>query len=214
MSGEFNSFLREHGIISQLSTSRTPQQNGVVERKKLNFDLYIVTYIFNLVPSKLVPTTLLEMWSGHKHSLHHNHIWGCPTRVLKKQANKLEFRSDVYLFVGYLKGTRGFFYFYSPIDQKVFVSTNARFLEENYMANKEIWSDIGWSKTINEPVIIRTIHDLLNQIPSKPVDSSTPPKPHRRGRIIWNEIGLYYWESLLRQSFRSWNWSHKLWWNN
>ena len=74
MSGEFNSFLREHGIISQLSTSRTPQQNGVVERKKLNFDLYIVTYIFNLVPSKLVPTTLLEMWSGHKHSLHHNHI--------------------------------------------------------------------------------------------------------------------------------------------
>ena len=38
------------------------------------------------------------------------------------------------MFVGYPNGTRGGF-FYSPSDKKVFVSTNATFLEDDYMTN-------------------------------------------------------------------------------
>ena len=34
------------------------------------------------------------------------------------------------------KGTKGYM-FYDPQDQKVFVSTNARFLEENYMIDNK-----------------------------------------------------------------------------
>ena len=56
---------------------------------------------------------------------------GSPTHVLKRDPSKLETRSDVCLFVGYLKGTKGYI-FYDPQDQKVFVSTNARF--------KEVWA--------------------------------------------------------------------------
>ena len=33
MSIEFVSFLKEHEILSQFSTPRTPQQNGVTERR-------------------------------------------------------------------------------------------------------------------------------------------------------------------------------------
>ena len=33
MSTQFDSFLKEHRIISQLSALRTPQQNRVVERR-------------------------------------------------------------------------------------------------------------------------------------------------------------------------------------
>ena len=47
---------------------------------------------------------------------------------------KLESCSELCLFVGYPKETRGF-YFDSTEEQKVFVSTNATFLEENYMKN-------------------------------------------------------------------------------
>ena len=56
------------------------------------------------------------------------------THVLKGKTGKLEPRTEVCLFVGYPKGTRGGL-FYSPQDKKVFVSTNATFLENDYMAN-------------------------------------------------------------------------------
>ena len=43
-------------------------------------------------------------------------------------------RADVCLFVGYSRSTRGGL-FYSPQDKKVFVSTNATFLENTYMTD-------------------------------------------------------------------------------
>ena len=48
--------------------------------------------------------------------------------MLKGKIGKLEPRTEVCLFVGYPKGTRGCL-FYSPQDKKVFVSSNATFLE-------------------------------------------------------------------------------------
>jgi hypothetical protein len=54
--------------------------------------------------------------------------------VLDKEADKLAPRTDVRLFVGYPKGTKGGL-FYSPKDQKVIISTNAQFLEEDYIMN-------------------------------------------------------------------------------
>ena len=47
--------------------------------------------------------------------------------VLKEKTEKLEPRTEICMFVGYPKGTRGGL-FYSPQDNKVFVSTNAMFL--------------------------------------------------------------------------------------
>ena len=52
--------------------------------------------------------------------------------MLKNKNTKLEPSSQVCLFVGYPKKTRGGF-FYIPNDNKVFVLTNATFLEEDYM---------------------------------------------------------------------------------
>ena len=54
--------------------------------------------------------------------------------LLKEKVEKLESRIEVCIFVGYLRGTKGGL-LYSPKDQKAIVSTNARFLEENYVMN-------------------------------------------------------------------------------
>ena len=54
--------------------------------------------------------------------------------MLKGKTRKLEPHSEVCMLVGYPKGTRGGL-FYSPQDNKVFVSINARFLEHTYMAD-------------------------------------------------------------------------------
>ena len=84
MSIEFVSFLKEHGILSQFSALGTPQQNGVAERSTqtlldmvrsmmslstlpLSFWEYALetsAYILNMVLSKSVPKTPMEMWTG------------------------------------------------------------------------------------------------------------------------------------------------------
>ena len=96
----------------------------------------------NLVPSKTVSTTPKELQTGRKPSLSHVRIWGSPTHVLKRDPSKLESRTDVCLFVGYPNGTKGYL-FYDPQEQKVIVSTNAWFLEEDYMMHNKPRSKIA-----------------------------------------------------------------------
>ena len=126
LSIEFISFLKEHEILSQLSAPGNSQQNGVVERINrtlldmvrsminlsklpLSFWGYAVettTYNLNMVSSKSVPKTRMEMWTGRKLILSHIHIWGCLAYVLKQSSDKLDAKSKLYYFVGYSKGTR------------------------------------------------------------------------------------------------------------
>ena len=54
--------------------------------------------------------------------------------MLKGKTYKLEPRIEVCFLVGYPRGTKGGL-FYSPKDHKVIVSTNSRFLEEDYVMN-------------------------------------------------------------------------------
>ncbi|KAL8093711.1 hypothetical protein AgCh_035549 [Apium graveolens] len=153
--------LRQDGIESQLTAPGTPQQNGVAERRNRTLlesvrsmmsysdlpksfwghALEITAYLLNLVPSKSVPKPLLELWTGYKPSLRHIRIWGCPAHVLNKNATKLKSRTEVKLFVGYPMGTIGYL-FYSPKNRDVIVSTNARFLEEDYIMNHKHMSSI------------------------------------------------------------------------
>ena len=156
LSAEFIDHLVQNGIVSQLTTPGTPQQNGVSERRNrtlLNmvrsmmsysdlpyflwgYALSTAVYILNHVPTKSAPKTPRELWTGRKPCLQHFRIWGCPVHVLKGKMDKLESRSKVCYFVGYPKGTKGW-YFYNPQEQTVFVSTNAVFLEEDYVMNHQ-----------------------------------------------------------------------------
>jgi len=77
-----------------------------------------------LIPFKSVPSILTELWTGRKPSLKHVRIWGSQAHMLKENTNKLESRTEVCLFVGYPRGTKGDL-FYSPKDQKVNVRINA-----------------------------------------------------------------------------------------
>ena len=51
--------------------------------------------------------------------------------------DKLESRTEVCLFVGYPKETKSGF-FYNPKDNKVFVSTNAKYLEDKHIRNHKL----------------------------------------------------------------------------
>ncbi|KAL5756634.1 hypothetical protein ACOSQ2_021380 [Xanthoceras sorbifolium] len=85
---EFEDYIVENGIVSQLTALGTPQQNG-------GYALQTATYILNVVPSKSVPKTPLELWNGRKAILRYFRIWGYPVHVLKSRSGKLEPRSQM-----------------------------------------------------------------------------------------------------------------------
>ena len=102
--------------------------------------------------------------------------------MLKGKADKLESRIDVYFFVGYLRGTK-YGLFYCPKDQKVIVSSNARFLEEDFVMNHKFRSKIileelkGERPTHNSSIPIiqeKTAQDRVIDI----------PLPRRSGRNV------------------------------
>ena len=107
-------------------------------------------YLLNLVSSKSVPKTPVELWNGRKPSTRHLHIWGCPAHVLKGNSNKLQSKTEVVFFVGYPKGIVGGL-FYSHKDNNMFLSTNAKFLENNYMNYYTPRSRVVLAE-MNEPV--------------------------------------------------------------
>nr|GFA76967.1 putative RNA-directed DNA polymerase [Tanacetum cinerariifolium] len=123
LSNEFVSFCREHGIKRQLTTSFTPQQNGVAKRKNRTVINMVVTllsaknmpkmfwaeatcwsfYVLNRSTTKaLSDMTPQEAWSGLKPTVNHFCVWGCLTyvHVPKEKQTKLEKKSVVCVLIG------------------------------------------------------------------------------------------------------------------
>ena len=200
---EFKDYLLEHGILSQLTAPGTPQQNGVVERRNRTlldmvrsmmsysslpipfwgYSLQTAVYILNVLPSKSIQKTPLELWNGHKPSLRLFRIWGCPKHVLKGKIGKLEPRAKVCMFVSYPKRTRGGF-FYSPSDKKVFVSTNATFLEDDYMTNFKPRSKVVLEELRSDQIrkLPSTTDERQSQKTTIPIQNILVPR--HSGRLV------------------------------
>jgi hypothetical protein len=92
------------------------------------------------------------------------------------------------LFVGYPKGTRGYLS-YSPKEMKVFVTTNMRFLEEEYLNNNRPKSEKVLEEMVNarKTTSLEVIEDevIVFDTPQITVDE-TPSNiiPHRSERIV------------------------------
>ena len=106
--------------------------------------------------------------------------------MLQGDADKLESRTEVRLFVGYPRGTKGGL-FYSPKDQKVIVSTNARFLEEDYVMNHKPMSRIVLEEMRGEtPILVPLVQVEEPQVTAQRVTNDTiqPIMPRLSGRVV------------------------------
>ncbi|KAL0457767.1 UNVERIFIED_CONTAM: Retrovirus-related Pol polyprotein from transposon TNT 1-94 [Sesamum latifolium] len=123
ISGEFIDYLKENGILSQLTPPGTPQLNRVAERRNrtlldivrcmmrftelppvlLGYALEMVAKLLNIAPSKSVPQTPYEIWGKP----------ACPTSSsdIRKKLRDIT---------------------YDPAEQKIFVSRNTVFLEKGF----------------------------------------------------------------------------------
>ena len=98
LKGPFSKYLEDSGIVGQFTISGSPEQNGLAERRNRTLmemvrsmisrtnlpgflwgeALKTALYILNRVPTKAVPLTPFELWTGRKPSLNHLKVWGCP----------------------------------------------------------------------------------------------------------------------------------------
>lgn len=106
-----------------------------------------------------------------------------PAHVLRKKTGKLASRSELCLFVGYPIGTKGCT-FYSPDDKKMFVSTNTRFLELDYIKNRMPRSELVLKEMLDERAPASQIRTSLIPTEKEPLPEPSHTAPRRSGRVI------------------------------
>ena len=102
--------------------------------------------------------------------------------MLKEKMSKLKTRSEVCYFIGYPKGTYGW-YFYDPREQKVFVRTNAIFLEDDYILNYKPKERIVLEEVMGEPSDSPTVNSNTKQENAMTLPSFVLV-PRHSGRIV------------------------------
>ncbi|KAL4366735.1 hypothetical protein GQ457_05G021070 [Hibiscus cannabinus] len=110
--------LEECGIVSQLTPPDTSWWNGVYKRRNQTlldifrsmmshndlptsfwgYELEIVAFTLNRVPSKSVQKTPHEMWTGKRPNMSIMKIWGCKAYVKHQMSTKLGPKSENALF--------------------------------------------------------------------------------------------------------------------
>ena len=72
--------------------------------------LKTAVHILNRVPSKSVPKTPYELWTGRKPSLRHLRVWGCPAeaKVFNPNIGKLDPKTVSCHFIGYPDRSKGY----------------------------------------------------------------------------------------------------------
>ena len=129
---EFDEFCNEHGINHNFSAPRTPQQNGVVERKNRTLEEMTCTmlcendlpryfwaeaintscYILNRVLIRpILKKTPYELWKNRKPTIKYFHIFGCRCFILnngKDNLSKFDAKSDEGIFLGYSTSSKAY----------------------------------------------------------------------------------------------------------
>ena len=91
-------------------------------------------HILNRVPSKSVPKTPYELWTGREPSLNHLRVWGClaEAKVFNPNIGKLDCKIVSCHFIGYPDKSKGY-HFCCPNRHTKFVETRHTVFLENKM---------------------------------------------------------------------------------
>ncbi|KAH9681167.1 hypothetical protein KPL71_026862 [Citrus sinensis] len=143
-SNEFIEFFEANGIRRPLTVPRSPQQNGVEERKNRT----ILNMARSMLKSKRLPKkfwaetvacavylsnrsrtisvwgkTPQQAWSGRKPGITHLRVFGiiAHVHVLDKSRAKLDDKSEKFIFIGYDNNSKGY-KLYNPNNGKIVIS--------------------------------------------------------------------------------------------
>jgi len=146
-----DNFCEKHGIKRELTVRRTPQQNGVAERKNRTIvemarsmlqnkslpkqfwaeAVNTAVYILNRSPTKaILNTTPYEAWFNRKPNVDHFRVFGCIaySHIPKENREKLDGKGEKCIFIGYSNESKGY-RLYNPETKKMIISRDVIFDE-------------------------------------------------------------------------------------
>jgi len=129
--GEFETFCEKHGIFHEFSSPRTPQQNGVVERKNRTLQEMARTmihennlakhfwaeavnttcYVQNRIYIRpILEKTAYELFKGRRPYISYFHQFGCTCYILNKKLyiKKFDAKAQRGIFLGYLERSKAY----------------------------------------------------------------------------------------------------------
>jgi hypothetical protein len=163
-SKEFMDLFGEHGIKRQFSAARTPQQNGVVERKNRTIQEMARTMLkdsklSDIFWAQAVHTTVhilnrgmlrsnsdktpYELWKGRLENVKHFRVFGSKCYIKREDGRlgKFDSRVDKGILVGYSRKRKAYKCF-SPRLNKIMESINVTIDETDVQKDKEGRKDL------------------------------------------------------------------------
>jgi hypothetical protein len=115
--------------------------------------LKIAIHILNRVPSKSVPKTPYELWTGRVPSLNHLRVWGslAKAKVFNPNIGKLDPKTVSYHFIGYPEKSKDFCFYYPDRHTKFIETRHAVFLEDEMMRGSVVAQEINLEKWVCVP---------------------------------------------------------------
>lgn len=162
----FMDYCKDNGIQRQLTVRRSPQQNGVAERKNRTVvemarsmligkglpktfwaeAVHTAIYILNRCPTKAVQNrTPFEAWHKKKPVVDHMRIFGsiAYSHISTPNKDKFDEKNEKLIFIGYSDESKGY-RLYNPTTGKLVVSRDVIFDEVaswNWMGNTTVAGD-------------------------------------------------------------------------
>ena len=99
----------------------------------------IACYLINRSPRALLGGKVTEeVWTGKLIDLGNLKIFGCPAyvHISSDERSKLDPKSKKYIFIGYVKGVKGY-KFWDPVAKKIVINRDAVFDEQFILQQKD-----------------------------------------------------------------------------
>ncbi|KAL0534433.1 hypothetical protein IC582_028724 [Cucumis melo] len=148
------------------------------------YALRTAQYLLNRVPSKSVPKTPFELWTGRKPSLRHLHVWGCQAevRIYNPHEKKLDSRTTSGFFIGYPEKSKGYRFYCPKHSTRIVETGNVRFIENDITSGslepqkveiQEVRVEIPSSITSSQ-VVVPFVVDSVNNPQEQQINGQTP----------------------------------------
>ncbi|KAJ4702077.1 Retrovirus-related Pol polyprotein from transposon TNT 1-94 [Melia azedarach] len=201
-SKEFQEFCEANGIRRFLTVPRSPQQNGVAERKNrtiLNIARSMLkskrlpkefwaeavstaVYLSNRSPTRSVwGKTPQEAWCGRKPGISHLRVFGsvAHVHVPDERRTKLDDKSESFIFIGYDSSSKGY-KLYNPNSKKIMISRDVIFDEEGEWDFGPDVDDFNFFPLFEEEPIMEQAGEAREE-PTTPHTPPTSPTTNNQG---------------------------------
>ncbi|KAE8709398.1 Agamous-like MADS-box protein AGL6 [Hibiscus syriacus] len=223
-SREFQEFCEANGIRRPMTVPRSPQQNGVAERKnrtildmarsmlkskKLPKEFWAeavscAVYLSNRSPTRSVwGKTPQEAWSGRKPGISHLRTFGsiAHVHVPDERRTKLDDKSESFIFIGYDANSKGY-KLYNPDNKKFVISRDVVFNEEGEWDFNSHTDDFNFFPQFEEDE--QTMREQLDESQQELATPPTSPNINHSRRLI--TFIIVKWESNFQEAVQEKKW--------